>query len=147
MSTMKTKIIRIPKHAGFTLLEILVSIIILAVGLLGLASLQATSIRFNQSAYLRSQATVLAYDMIDRMRANIVAAHNGNYDIAVTDTAPTGTSQLTDIDRRQWRIALSHLPSGTGGITHSGDQFTVIVQWDDSRGQSAAQQFVVMTKL
>jgi len=55
---------------GFTLVEVLVSMIVLSIGLLGLAGLQATSLRNNQSAYYRSQATFLAYDIADRMRAN-----------------------------------------------------------------------------
>ncbi len=56
---------------GFTLIEVLIAMLILAIGLLGLAGLQATSLRNNMSAYNRSQATLLAYDMADRMRANV----------------------------------------------------------------------------
>jgi type IV pilus assembly protein PilV len=55
---------------GFTLVEILVSMVILAIGLLGLASLQTLSLKDNQDAYLYSQASALAYDMSDRIRAN-----------------------------------------------------------------------------
>ncbi len=61
------------KHAeqgGFTLLEILVTIIVLAIGLLGIASLQNTSIKLSYDAYLRSQASLLSYDLMDRIRAN-----------------------------------------------------------------------------
>ena len=58
------------KNAGFTLIEVLIAMLVLAVSLLGLAGLQATSLRNNQSAYNRSQATQLAYDLADRMRAN-----------------------------------------------------------------------------
>ncbi len=57
-------------NTGFTLIEVLIAMLVLAVGLLGLAGLQATSLRNNQSAYNRSQATQLAYDLADRMRAN-----------------------------------------------------------------------------
>lgn len=55
---------------GFTLIEVLVAMVVLSIGLLGLAGLQATSLKSNQSAYHRSQATQLAYEMADRMRAN-----------------------------------------------------------------------------
>ena len=55
---------------GFTLVEVLVAMVILAIGLLGLASLQAIALKDNQDAYLRSQANLLAYEMNDRMRAN-----------------------------------------------------------------------------
>jgi len=65
------------KHKGFTLIEVLVSMIVLAIGLLGLAGLQMSSLRNNLSAYHRSQATQLAYDMADRMRTNIADAKLG----------------------------------------------------------------------
>jgi type IV pilus modification protein PilV len=58
---------------GFTLVEVLVTVVILAVGLLGLAGLQAVSMRNNHSAYERTQAVQLAYDMADRVRANTPA--------------------------------------------------------------------------
>ena len=57
---------------GFTLVEVLVAMVILAIGLLGLASLQAIALKDNQDAYLRSQANLLAYEMSDRIRANAV---------------------------------------------------------------------------
>ena len=59
------------KNTGFTLIEVLIAMLVLAVGLLGLAALQASSLRNAQSAYNRSLATELAYDLADRMRANI----------------------------------------------------------------------------
>jgi type IV pilus assembly protein PilV len=55
---------------GFTLIEVLVAIVVLAFGLLGFALLQTMSVRFTQSANYRTQATNLAYDLIDQMRAN-----------------------------------------------------------------------------
>ncbi len=55
---------------GFTLLEVLISMIILAIGLLGLAAMQAISLRDNQDAYYYQQATLLAYEMQDRIRGN-----------------------------------------------------------------------------
>lgn len=58
-------------NKGFTLIEVLIAMLVLAVGLLGLAALQVTGLRNNLSAYHRSQATILAYDMADRMRANV----------------------------------------------------------------------------
>lgn len=66
------------KHSGFTLVEILVTVLILSIGLLGLAGLQVRSMKGNHNAYLRTQATILAYDIIDRMRANPNAVKDGN---------------------------------------------------------------------
>jgi type IV pilus modification protein PilV len=68
------------RSAGFTLLEVLVAVLVLAIGLLGLARLQMTVMKSNQSAYLRSQASLLAYDISERMRANRTAALGGSCD-------------------------------------------------------------------
>ena len=64
---------------GFSLLEVLIAVVVLSIGLLGLASLQATSLRMNQEALMRSQEAHLAYDMIDRMRANRPGFIAGTY--------------------------------------------------------------------
>jgi type IV pilus assembly protein PilV len=142
------------RHQGFTLIEILVAVVVLAIGLLGLAGLQATSLRFNNSAYHRSQATNLAYAMADRMRTNRQAALGGDYDPEAFESppppcaivAPAGTLAQQDI--LAWRNALAcTLPLGTGSITRNGDVFTITVQWDDSRGEAAPQEFAMDTAL
>ena len=56
--------------SGFTLVEVLVALVVLSIGLLGLAALQLSSLQFNTNSLLRTQATVVAYDLIDRMRSN-----------------------------------------------------------------------------
>lgn len=66
-------------HSGFSLIEVLISIFILAVGLLGAAGLQMRSLQQEQSAYFRSQATLMAYDMADRMRSNASGLASGEY--------------------------------------------------------------------
>jgi type IV pilus assembly protein PilV len=114
------KIVPFQKTAGFTLLEILVALIILTIGLLGLASLQATGLRNNHSAYLRSQTTILAYEMVDRMRANRPAVLASLYNLNFTDSAPSG-SQPQNVDQQNWLNALANnLPSGDGQITCNG---------------------------
>jgi len=57
-------------EAGFSLIEVLVAMLVLAIGLLGLAALQTQGVRFNHDAYVRSHATALAYDIVDKMRVN-----------------------------------------------------------------------------
>lgn len=144
------------RQKGFTLLEVLVAVLVLAIGLLGLAGLQATSLRVNQSASMRSQATNLAYDMADRIRANRDAALAGVYDsqaLAPNDKLPscaviTLSGTLAARDIAFWRNAIAcTLPLGTGSIARTGDTFTITIQWDDTRDSSNPQQFVMMTDL
>ncbi|HQT31470.1 MAG TPA: type IV pilus modification protein PilV [Thiobacillus sp.] len=141
------------RQSGFTLLEVLVAILVLSIGLLGLAGLMASSIRNNHSAYQRTQATWLAYDMIDRMRvnrANAISSAN-NYNIAI-GTATSGSSGLAGADVTGWKTTLANaLPAGDGSVAvdSTSRAVTVIVQWNDSRGTggNSAQQLRVDTQL
>jgi type IV pilus assembly protein PilV len=140
---------------GFTLFEVLIALVVLSVGLLGLASLQTNTLKFNQGAYLRTQATNLAYDMADRMRANRAAAIANAYDdVAFATTLPacningvSGTS-VAERDISAWRIALiCAMPSGNGSIDTNGRTVTINVQWDESRGTGPLEQFQMVTSL
>ncbi len=141
------------KQAGFTMIEVLVALIVLSLGLLGLASLQVATTKFNHSAYLRSQATRLAYSMADRMRANRAAAvDNAAYaGVAyIADPACGGIAGATVAERdvSAWRNALAcSLPAGNGRIDFAGDMVTISVQWDDTRGEEAAETFSMTTRL
>ena len=140
---------RTKTQAGFTLLEVLISIFILGVGLLGLASLQITGLKSGHSAQLRTEAIVHVYDIIERMRINKVIAQAGGYDIALGDAAPA-TSSVVDTDRGGWKTALAlNLPGGDGAIATNADVTTITVQWDDSRGVggSGNQTFSISTEL
>lgn len=79
-------------HTGFTLVEILVALLVLSIGLLGLAALQLTSFQFNTDSYLRTQTTFAAYDIVDRMRVNSTGLGNGEYDVATSADANTTVS-------------------------------------------------------
>lgn len=133
---------------GFSLVEVMVSVLILSVGVLGMAALQLNALRYNQTAAVRTQATFLAYDITDRMRANLSKARAGNYDLTLTASMPTGSS-IENVDMAQWLTALNNqLPDGVGAIARSGSKFIVTVQWDESKvGGSATQQFVYETQL
>ena len=142
--------------AGFSLLEALITALVLAVGLLGMAGLQGTALTRNHSSYLRSQAVVTAYDMMDRMRANRVAALAGSYARAYTDSTPTQTcasactgAQMAEADEREWVLYLANaLPSGNGEISvdTATDIATVKVHWDDTRDGNFTE-FVLTTLL
>lgn len=91
---------------GFTLIEVLISMVILAIGLLGLAAMQTISLRDNQDAYYSQQATLLAYEMQDRIRGNSTANWNtvtigtGN---ACTASAPCTAQQMAENDYGYWQ--------------------------------------------
>lgn len=153
------------KAAGFTLIEVLIAVVLLAGGLLGLAALQAASLKNNQSAYNRSQATQLAYDMADRIRANPVESSdraNTNpstlaasaYAATATpapqascDSSPGCTSALmAQNDRAKWLADIaSNLPSGTGTIAVDAATrvFTITINWDDNRSGAADTHFAM----
>ena len=144
------------KGHGFTLLEFLIALLIVSFGLLGIAGIIANSMKSNQSAYFRSQAVVMADDIIDRMRANRITADGGAtspytspYNLPLA-AAPSGGGVPED-DLTQWRSALAvTLPSGNGSVAvATTKKVTVVVQWDDSRaaGGDGAQQFIVETRL
>ncbi|SNC76538.1 type IV pilus assembly protein PilV [Marinobacter sp. es.048] len=149
-------------QSGFTMIEILVTLFILAIGLLGLAGLLFEGMRNNQGAYLRTQASILAYDMADRMRANGAEAEAGNYGgfstANIQSTTPptcasqsagcTATDQVT-LDQIEWTQqvegtgnSMAMLPGGTGTIAYDAGTgiYTVTVQWDEaSRGGDAGE--------
>lgn len=138
---------RTPKGSrGITLVEVLVSVLILAIGLLGLAGLQTQSLNFNHSAYLRSQATVLAYDMIDRMRANRDVALSGSYDIAYGADGSGGT--VAGDDLVAWKDTLDRfLPEGDGRVFRTGGDVVVEVRWVDADGLTIDPPFSVRSRL
>lgn len=140
-----TGLSRAPRRSqrGMTLVEALVALLVLCIGLLGVAGLQIQALRANHGAYLRSQATMLAHDITDRMRANRPAALAGAYAVAV-GAVPTGTS-LPDLDIAAWKQSLADvLPAGDGAVVMAGDIATITVQWTDRLG---ADTFVTETEL
>ncbi len=126
---------------GFTLMEVLIAVLILSIGLLGLASLQANGLRSNFSSYARSQAVVLANDMADRIRANPTQAAAGSYNNVTATVGDPGClladctpGQIVSHDIAAWYSNLqTTLPQGTGTVTGDGTVFTVSVMWDDDR--------------
>ena len=127
-----------------TLVEVLVALMVLSIGLLGIAGLQLNSLRANTVSYWQSQATWFAYDMSDRIRANSTGAGMGYYDAldsagatdqgCITSAAGCAGTALAAQDAYEWGLKLSSLPSGQGMVRASGtDQLIVTVLWDDQR--------------
>lgn len=141
------------KQSGFTLLEILVAIVVLSLGLLGLAGLQAATLRNNQIAYYRAIATQQTYDMADRIRANQAGAAAGAYN-NLTAVIPADPDCVANIcspanmavaDHSQWNNNNARmLPAGTGTVVSvAGGSFDITISWNENtEGGSAAQQFV-----
>jgi type IV pilus assembly protein PilV len=110
-----------PRQDGFSMIEVLVTMLILLIGLLGMAGMQAHAQRSEMESYQRIQALVLAQDMVARINANRKNA--ANYVTASPlgkgDSQPTSCSSLTgkDLDFCEWSNALkgaAETSSGSG---------------------------------
>jgi type IV pilus assembly protein PilV len=145
--------------SGFTLIEVMVSLVILSVGLLGVAKLVMLSSRSNDSAYLRSQATALAYQILDDMRANRNTALAQGYDstlaagaapvnpgftCAGTGNACSTPANLALYDVYAWQTRLqTALPGAAASVAtiapagFTSTTATIIVSWNDSVAESA----------
>ncbi|MET0279743.1 MAG: type IV pilus modification protein PilV [Steroidobacteraceae bacterium] len=123
------------RQRGVGLIEVLIAVLVLSIGMLGMAGLQTWALRNNQSAQQRSTAVVQAYYIADAMRADRANALAGAFDIGIDDPAPTGTSFATT-SRISWRQNLADtLGAGaTGSVDCDGPICDVVVRWDDSRG-------------
>ncbi|NHZ62532.1 type IV pilus modification protein PilV [Massilia genomosp. 1] len=149
------------RQQGFSLIEILVTMLVMSVGLLGIAGIILTNLKNNQSSQARGQATVLVNDIIDRMRANRTTAETlvggvSPYALAIGANAPVDTS-VASVDLAQWRAAAAQaIPKGVGSVSYTPAtrKFVIVVQWDDSRVKAdattngpAAQSISVETQL
>lgn len=136
-------------QTGAGMIEVLVAIVILSIGLLGLAGLQTAGLKSNQSAGFRSTASMLAYSILDSMRANRVMAREGGYNHSFSEDVSSETEAAVPGDVQAWLNELAlRLPAGSGAISIDTDnKVTITIQWDDSRGELAPQQFVMTTRL
>ena len=149
-------------HSGFTLLEVLVAIIVISIGLLGLAGLQARGMQANHSSMLRTIATYQAYDMADRMRANIQGVNNGAYNnlsgtpsdpgcvstgctpatMATSDLYSWNTSNAVLLPAGQGVVCLDSTPS-TPACDGLGTIYAIKISWIDDRSGNTPVPLVV----
>jgi type IV pilus assembly protein PilV len=138
-----SKCTRSGRQSGLSLLEVLIAIAVLAIGLLGLVQMQAFGLMNVERAYQRSQATVLAYAIADKMRANLTSLNAYLSDtMAPADaeaqpdcltTSGCSAAELAENDLFEWNSALqSELPGASGTIALADGNFTVAIIWDDS---------------
>lgn len=123
-------------YRGFTLLEVLITVLVLSLGMLGIAALQITSVRDTQGAYLKSQAVNRAYEIIDAMRANRdTAADDGAYDNDFDqvsgDYCDVSDPVIAEGDLCAWKQVLaSTLPEGAGSVSVDGNDIaTICIRW------------------
>lgn len=137
------------RRAGFSLIEVLVAILVLAIGMLGIAAMQAIAMRNSQSSFQRSQGVLQTYSIIDSMRANRSAANASRYDLsdwACTPPDDVGTQASRDL--HDWVESMQAVlgANACGRVTCSSTLCTIDVRWDDSRGDSGAQEYTVTTR-
>ncbi|WP_439100693.1 type IV pilus modification protein PilV [Congregibacter sp.] len=142
------------QQGGFTLIEVMVSVLILLVGLLGVVGMQMLSLQANQGAYFRSQAVYIGAEILDAMRANptAVASYVGVYpddgatvpgDQACQDADGCTPQQAALQDLREWNVHFfdvfnvgagnfrPSIPGGRALISADGDEYTVQVNWTE----------------
>lgn len=126
------------RQRGVGLIEVLIAVLVMAIGLLGIAAMQATALRNSQSSLERSQAVIQSYTIYDAMRANRTQALAGAYNTngMTCDKSNGATLVAKDIDL--WLDAMKNTMGSTacGQISCAANKCTVTVQWDDSRGTS-----------
>lgn len=117
------------KQNGSSLIEVLVSVLIISIGLLSVAALQTNALKSNNGSYLRSQASFLAYDLADRIRAVPDASETGVY-----DNGQGG-------DRAEWDTrVVAQLGSGAvGSVVRNNRVVTINISWNDNRARIRAE--------
>ena len=123
-------------QSGMTLVEILVTLLLVSVGLLGVAALQLTTLKGNQEAYVRTQASALAGYILDRIRANQAGFLNNEYEVAFDGVGAAGTTAGNDLARWQAQIDLL-LPGGAANVagrlvrSPGTNIVTVTIRWGE----------------
>jgi type IV pilus assembly protein PilV len=124
---MLIKPVAAPVQHGFSMIEVLVALLVLAIGLLGILVMQARGLQLNQAAYMQSQAMFLAEDVVERIRSNQTAidSYATDFDDAGDDSAgncenvssPCSDAEMAASDLWQWKTQVRNaLPQGEGSI-------------------------------
>ncbi len=135
------------RQAGFSMLEILISLVIIAIAMLGAAGIQLNVLRLNKGSQTRTQAIFLASDIAERMEANKAGAVAGNYSLTVTNVTPSASAKLCDQtvcsssemaawDLYEWGTTVStFLPQASWSITTAAVAnpitYTIQINWKD----------------
>lgn len=143
------------RQAGFSMLEVLISLVLIAFTLLGQAGLQASALKLNKSADLRIQAVILADEISERIEANKTIALAGAYMAAHSSTPASASADclaanctaasLASFDLSTWqtRVAAT-LPDANWQITHAGTNpstYTIVLSWTDRRDNAKSVNY------
>ena len=119
--------------------------------MLGVAAMQAVSLRNSQGSLERSQAVVQSYAILDAMRSNVLVARANGYNMAVTCVAPTAVGSLVAFDQNSWITSLQTTigASACGGVACAANVCEITVRWNDQRstGGIAAQELKVRSRI
>jgi len=130
---------------GDTMIEILITIIVIAVGVLGAAALQVTTLKNLSTSHSSTVAALVADDIGERMRANVDGTLAGDYERAPSANPPDcvsaacSPSDLAAYDIATWSNQMrALLPSASGEITRApgSNTFVITVRWDEDRSGS-----------
>jgi type IV pilus assembly protein PilV len=155
---------------AFTLIEVLISVLILSVGLLGASGLQLRGLDANRNAFFRTEATQLANDIANSIQVNKTTSYS---DIALT-TTPTvvidctanNCSQMAAYDTAQWLCSINSinatddstytacsnlnivgvLPNGKASMVKNGNEYAITVQWSDISTSTASSVNLVVVQ-
>lgn len=135
------------KISGFSLVEVMVSVVLLTTSLLGVAALQNASAKYDNQAFFRSQSVIQVGEMIDRLRANPEGVSDGYYDVSLIPdslegendcgTSTCSAQELAVYDLVKWNLANAQLlPGGVGSITQSAGNRIIRVSWTEQQDKS-----------
>jgi type IV pilus assembly protein PilV len=155
LATSQMKISAPRRMSGMTLIEVLVAVIVISVGMLGIAALQMSTLKTNQESFGRTQASVLAADILDRMRANQIQLLANAYNVAANGTGTAATT--AGVDLVDWQMAIDRLlgagASGSIRTNYPADTVvTITIQWterarqDSTLGTQAAAPVTFVTR-
>ncbi|MQU61723.1 type IV pilus modification protein PilV [Pseudomonas sp. FSL R10-1350] len=130
------------RQSGVTLIEVLVATVILAGGLLGAAAVQLNALKHTDSALMTTQASFIAYDMLDRIRANPAADYAGA-------TAGAGLHSVLGQDLSDFKRNVRQFggASAKGSIAINERQLAITLQWDDTRAGGQWQTFSLTSQI
>lgn len=125
-------------QAGVTMIEVLIALLIFAIGLLGVAGMQTLALKSTNNSNARTLINMHAYEIAERMRANMPAAQDGKYDGisavgGVTDCRPSCTpTQLAALDGDEWITNLqSDVPSATASVAYANGTASITINWTE----------------